>query len=204
MNIGRKFNIESPRRYKSLQFNSFTRFQPCAEQKIEGLVQRSCKQDREKKAKEGEERKREREGEGEIEVAKEGRCWKDEKGDVYSYQRPRRAAPPLTIKYRLWKVGQRSFPSFSGIGWSLPAKFRTKVEHSWEWADDFWKKGTRISLSRLYFHFWNVRNEDELYSRRSRHSLLVEPVLSKDLTRYVCDEENRKASVTILIRSKKI
>lgn len=34
--------------------------------------------------------------------------------------------------------------------------------------------------------------------------LLVEPVLSKDLTRYVCDEENRKTSVTILIRSKKI
>lgn len=65
-------------------------------------MQRSCKQDSEKKAKEG--GVREREGEGgrrEIEVAKEGRCWKDEKGDVYSYQRPRRAAPPLTIKYRL-------------------------------------------------------------------------------------------------------
>lgn len=66
-------------------------------------MQRSCKQDREKKAKKGGEREKGEKGRGkeEIEVAKEGRCWKDEKGEVYSYQRPRRAAPPLTIKYRL-------------------------------------------------------------------------------------------------------
>lgn len=33
-------------------------------------------------------------------------------GDVYSYQRPRRTAPPLTIKYRLRKVERRPFPLF--------------------------------------------------------------------------------------------